>query len=62
MCISVSLNQVSLQRGQRHMHQVMRRLGMQVEDKQFQQMINDTGVCTGVHIVLNLNDVFEGPP
>jgi hypothetical protein len=33
-----------LQRGQRQVQSVKLRLGLQVEDKQFQQMIVDTGV------------------
>ena len=36
--------QDSLERGQRQVQQVTIRLGMQIEDKQFQQMIVDSGV------------------
>jgi hypothetical protein len=34
----------SLQRGQRQVQQVKMRLGLQIDDKQFQQMIVDSGV------------------
>jgi hypothetical protein len=36
--------QDSLQRGQRQVQQVKIRLGMQIDDKQFQQMVVDSGV------------------
>jgi len=42
--VSLSVHDETLQRGQRQIHQVKLRLGLQVEDKQFQQMINETGV------------------
>jgi len=38
--------QDSLQRGQRQVQQVKVRLGMQIDDKQFQQMIVDSGVSS----------------
>jgi rapamycin-insensitive companion of mTOR len=41
--------QDSLERGQKQVKQVKLRQGLQIEDKQFQQMINDSGVgCTDV--------------
>jgi hypothetical protein len=40
--------QDSLQRGQRQVQQVKLRLGLQIDDKQFQQMINDSGVCVAL--------------
>lgn len=43
--------QDSLMRGQRQVQQVKLRLGLQIEDKQFQQMIADSGV--------SLNSLFQ---
>jgi len=44
MVSGFSAHQDSLQRGQRQVQQVKLRLGLQIDDKQFQQMINDSGV------------------
>lgn len=40
----INSQQDSLRRGQRQVQQVKLRMGLQIEDKQFQQMINDSGV------------------
>jgi rapamycin-insensitive companion of mTOR len=37
--------QDSLERGQRQVQQVKLRQALQLDDKQFQQMVNDSGVC-----------------
>ncbi|KAK4687008.1 rapamycin-insensitive companion of mTOR, partial [Tremellales sp. Uapishka_1] len=57
--------QDSLQRGQRQVQQVKLRLGLQIEDRQFQQLLNDSGVLLGrdhtkwsYDIIL---EVVEGP-
>ncbi|EIW69328.1 hypothetical protein TREMEDRAFT_30887 [Tremella mesenterica DSM 1558] len=57
--------QDSLQRGQRQVQQVKLRLGLQIDDKQFQQMINDSGVLLGRdHTKWNYDvilDLVQGP-
>ncbi|KAK1923142.1 Rapamycin-insensitive companion of mTOR, middle domain-containing protein [Papiliotrema laurentii] len=57
--------QDSLQRGQRQVQQVKIRLGMQIDDKQFQQMVVDSGVLLGRdHSKWNYEvivELIEGP-
>ncbi|WVR08773.1 hypothetical protein IAU60_005831 [Kwoniella sp. DSM 27419] len=60
-----SVQQDSLQRGQRQVQNVKLRLGLQIEDKQFQQMIGDSGLLLhrdhtkwNYEIVM---DLIEGP-
>ncbi|CAD6567983.1 MAG: hypothetical protein TREMPRED_004194 [Tremellales sp. Tagirdzhanova-0007] len=58
-------NSDSLQRGQRQVQQVKLRMGFQIEDKQFQQTINDSGVLLDRnHQKWNyevIMDLIEGP-
>ncbi|ODO05811.1 hypothetical protein I350_04872 [Cryptococcus amylolentus CBS 6273] len=60
-----SLQQDSLMRGQRQVQQVKLRLGLQIEDKQFQQMIVDSGLLLHrEHTKWNyevIMDLIEGP-
>ncbi|ORY28003.1 Rapamycin-insensitive companion of mTOR, middle domain-domain-containing protein [Naematelia encephala] len=60
-----NLAQDSLQRGQRQVQQVRLRLGLQIEDRQFQQMVNDSGVLLGRdHTKWNYEvilELIEGP-
>ncbi|KAL7420859.1 hypothetical protein Q5752_004812 [Cryptotrichosporon argae] len=60
-----SIMQDSLQRGQKQVQQVKLRLGLQIEDKQFQQMVNDSGVLLGRdHAKWNYDiimDLLQGP-
>ncbi|OCF45562.1 sterility protein Ste20 [Kwoniella heveanensis CBS 569] len=60
-----TLQQDSLQRGQRQVKSVKLRLGLQVEDKQFQQMIVDSGLLLHRdHTKWNYDiivDLVEGP-
>ncbi|WVQ77136.1 hypothetical protein IAR50_006819 [Cryptococcus sp. DSM 104548] len=60
-----SLQQDSLMRGQRQVQQVKLRLGLQIEDKQFQQMIVDSGLLLHrEHTKWNyevIMDLVEGP-
>ncbi|WVF67846.1 hypothetical protein IAT40_002607 [Kwoniella sp. CBS 6097] len=62
---AMTLQQDSLQRGQRQVQSVKLRLGLQVEDKQFQQMIVDSGLLLHRdHTKWNYDiivDLVEGP-
>lgn len=57
--------QESLQRSQRQVQQVKLRLGLQVDDRQFQTMINESGVLlTRDHTKWNyeiIMDLLQGP-
>ncbi|WVQ95387.1 hypothetical protein IAU59_002484 [Kwoniella sp. CBS 9459] len=62
---AITLQQDSLQRGHRQVQSVKLRLGLQVEDKQFQQMIVDSGLLLHRdHTKWNYDiivDLVEGP-